>query len=124
MKWNALATASDERVLQSDWEAAEKIEFVRAGEKWLFKKGVFGVSYIPYSDIRWAYRRIETVNGKLCCGRAVFDIHYVRIVFMNGKEFNLRFEEKKAPQQLLDVIAERNPKTEIGYSEEKKAKYA
>lgn len=124
MKWSALATAADEDMLRQDWDTADKVEFVRIGEKWLFKKGVFGITYVPYNDILWAYRRIETVNGKLCCGRTVFDIHHVRLVLRNGKDFSIRFEEKKSAQQLLDVIAEKNPGAEIGYSEEKKAKYA
>lgn len=124
MKWNALVTAADENRLQMDWETAEKIGSFRAGENWLFKKGAFGISYVDFKDIVWAYRRIETVNGKLCCGRAVFDIHHVKVVMKNRKELDIRFEEKQDAMQLLELIESRNPKAEIGYSEEKKVKFA
>jgi len=123
MRWNALVTAANEQLLQADWEKTEKIGMFRAGEKWLFKKGAFGISYIPYSDIIWAYRRIETVNGKLCCGKASFDIHHVRVVMKNGKDLDIRFEERKEAQKLLDVLERKNPNIEIGYSAEKKQQF-
>ena len=124
MKWNALAAAADNSLLERDWESARKIGPFRAGEKWLFKKGAFGVSYVSYDDILWAYRQIETVNGKLCCGKASFDIHHVIIVINNKKKLDVRFEERQDAQDLLDAVQSGNPAAEIGFSAEKRAKFA
>ncbi len=124
MKWNALASPADELQLQADWENGKKIGTLRAGERWLFRKGAFTTSYVAYQDILWAYRQIETVNGKLCCGKASFDIHHVIVLTSSGEKMDIRFEEKVAAQELLDIIEIRNPKTEIGFSQEKKVKFA
>lgn len=124
MKWNALVKAADNGLLQKDWDNGQKIGSFRAGENWLFKKGAFGVSYVAYEDIIWAYRRIETVNGKLCCGKASFDIHHVILLLSNKKELDIRFEERAEAQALLDAIGAGNPQAEIGYSVEKQAKFA
>ena len=124
MKWIAMTAKAENDLLQEDWNNGEKYGPLKAGKNWLFKKGALGTSYVPYKDIIWAYRQIETVDGKLCCGKASFDIHHL-IIHTNGKQrLDIRLEERKPAQELLDIIAAANPDAEIGFSAEKKAKFA
>ena len=43
-----------------------------------YKKG-FKWYTLPYADIVQAYLRVEEVNGKLCCGVAIFDRSFLII---------------------------------------------
>ena len=87
-----------------EYENAERFDKVRVG-----KTGVF------YKYMERAFIRINEVNGRMCCGKAVFQ--YFRLVFVrNGKEFiDAISENEKAMDDALAAIARNAPQVATGF---------
>lgn len=91
----------------------EKLEISENGVS--FREG-FRKLQIPFEDISRAFIRVQEVNGKLCCGNAVFT--YFRMVFVdrNGKEFaDYICENEKAMDEALAYLHSLAPEIAIGY---------
>ncbi len=101
--------------LSADYAAAEKFDSVRVGRLGVFFREGFRTRFLSYSDFERVFIRINEVNGKLCCGKAVFQ--YFRLVFVrNGKEYaDVMSENEKAMDEALARIAELSPSTLIGF---------
>lgn len=112
-KTNTTITITEDQ-LQADYAAAEKQEKLKIGEKCLYIAHTLYTEYIPYEAVERAYRRVEDVRGKLCCGVTTYEIHHLVMVF-DGKETAVLLETKEAAQKALDKIAEKNAKAQIGY---------
>lgn len=79
----------------------------------VYKKG-FKWHTVPYSSIINAYMRIEEVNGRLCCGVASFDMHFLMLKTASGL-IKIELESKNIVKAMLDALHSRNPQIEIGY---------
>ena len=101
--------------ISADYEAAEKFDKVKVGTLGVYYREGFAVRFLSYRDFERVFIRIHEVNGKLCCGKAVFQ--YFRLVFVrNGKEFaDIMSEDEKAMDRALVRIAEMSPNTLIGF---------
>ena len=112
-KTNTTVTLPEEQ-LQADYAAAEKQENLKLGEKCLYIAHTLYTEYVPYEAVERAYRRVEDVRGKLCCGVTTYEIHHL-VIEAGGKEVTVLLESKEAAQMALDRIADKNPKAQIGY---------
>ena len=120
MKFKTNTTiAIPEEQLQADYAAAEKQEKLKLGEKCLYIAHTLYTEYIPYEAIERAYRRVEDVRGKLCCGVTTYEIHHL-VMVMGGKEVKVLLESEDAARKALERIAEKNPQVQIGYHEKEK----
>lgn len=117
-KFKGIAGAVSSPEISADYEAAEKFDKLKVGSLGVYYREGFAVRYLSYRDFERVFIRIHEVNGKLCCGKAVFQ--YFRLVFVqNGKEFaDIMSEDEKAMDQALARIAELSPSTLIGYPKE------
>ena len=99
----------------ADYESAESFDKIRVGKQGVYSREGFRIRFLSYGDFERVFIRIHEVNGKLCCGKAVFQ--YFRLVFVRGgKEFaDLISENEKAMDQALARIAELSPATAIGF---------
>lgn len=79
----------------------------------VYKKG-FKWHAVPYSSITNAYMRIEEVNGRLCCGVASFDMHFLILKTESGL-LKIELESKEIVKAMLEKLHSRNPQIEIGY---------
>ena len=97
-----------------EYENAERFDKVRVGKTGVFFPYNLSIKYIPFRYIDRAFIRINEVNGRMCCGSAVF--HYFRMVFMrDGKEFGDTVSEKEnVMDQALAAIAAKAPRVAIG----------
>lgn len=111
--------AIPEEQLQADYAAAQKQEKLKLGEKCLYIAHTLYTEYMPYEAIERAYRRVEDVRGKLCCGVITYEIHHL-VMVIDGKEVAVLLESKDAAQKALEQIADKNPKAQIGYHEKEK----
>lgn len=107
------SVALPENVLKSDYQGADKYGKISLGDSCLYITHIFYVEYVPYSVITKAFRRIEDVKGKLCCGVSNYEIHHL-VLEENDKSITVLFEEKEAAQKALEQVAEKNPETVIG----------
>ncbi len=98
-----------------DYAAAEQFDKVRVGKLGVYFREGFKTKYLSYQDFDRVFIRINEVNGKMCCGKAVF--HYFRLVFVrNGKEFaDIISEDEKATDDALARIREFCPEMAIGF---------
>lgn len=110
---------SPEQEVQQDFERAVKQENVRLGDTFLFLNHMLYTEYLPYAAITRAFRRIEEVNGRLCCGNTSYEIHEVAIEAA-ARSAVLRFQTREAAVACLEKIAAKSEQAEIGYHPEKK----
>ncbi|MBR1456017.1 MAG: hypothetical protein IJ594_02500 [Oscillospiraceae bacterium] len=98
----------------ADFEQAQVYDKLRVGSEGVYFREGLRTRFIPYSDMDRAFIRIHEVNGRMCCGSAVF--HYFRMVFAkDGKEFaDMVSEKEKAMDEALAAIAAKAPGVAIG----------
>ena len=98
-----------------EYERAERFDKVRVGKTGVFFPYNLSIKYIPYKYIDRVFIRINEVNGRMCCGKAVFQ--YFRLVFVrDGREFiDAISEDEKAMDDALAAIAENAPQVAIGF---------
>ena len=101
--------------LAADYEAAEKFDKLRVGRLGVYFRDGLRTRFLAYGDFERAFIRIQEVNGRMCCGNAVF--HYFRMVFVReGKEFlDVISEDEAAMDRALDRIRALSPATLIGF---------
>ena len=81
----------------------------------MYYRDGFRIKYVPYSALERAFIRIQEVNGRMCCGRAVF-AYYRLVLVVGGKEWgDIMSEDEKAMDEALAEIAQRSPATAIGF---------
>lgn len=123
MKWINAATMAEETELETDYENGRVQGKFRLGETYLFRKKTLGVWYLPWRDISWAYRQVEDVQSRLCCGTTNYEVEHLILVTKDGRRTDIRLEEKQDAEAVLDWLARKNPAADIGFSPEKKKKY-
>lgn len=99
--------------LMLDYSSAARQEKIKLGETCLYIIHTLYAEYIPYETITRAYRRIEDVRGKLCCGVCTYEIHHL-VIEVNGKETTVLLEGMEAAKAALEKIGKKNPAAVIG----------
>lgn len=95
-------------------EAAKETRKIKLQDTHLeYKKG-FKWYTVPYNSITNAYMRIEEVNGRLCCGVAGFDMHFLMLKTAS-ELIKIELESKEIVKTMLEELHSRNPQIEIGY---------
>lgn len=69
---------------------------------------------VPCEDIRWAYRRKEESNGKICCGTATFTTNSVIILTKMEKRYQFEMTEEEAIA-CLTLLKECNENLIVGF---------
>ena len=82
-----------------------------------YRKG-FKWKTIPYDEIVQAYLRIEEVNGRLCCGVANFDMHFLMLKTRSDGLIKIEAASKDVVKGLLEQLKQKNPAIEIGFKKE------
>lgn len=82
-----------------------------------YKKG-FKWLKLSYEEITGAYLRVEEVNGKLCCGRASFDLFFLMLQLRNGELLKLECTSMELVKKMLEVLKQKNDRIEIGYKKD------
>lgn len=100
--------------LMLDFTTAAKYEKLKVGGTCLYILHTLYTEYIPYSAITRAYRRIEDVRGKLCCGVCTYEVHHL-VIEADGREITILLEGKEAAQTALEEIGRKNPAAVVGY---------
>ena len=99
----------------ADFAGAAKFDKALVGGLGVYYRDGFKIKYVPYSALERAFIRIQEVNGRLCCGKAVF-AYFRLILVVNGREWgDVISEDEKAMDEALAAIAQRSPATAIGF---------
>jgi len=115
MKFSQLMSAVPEDILTAEYQKGREIGNVTLGDTCLFFKIRFKVSYIPYTDIHRAFRRVQLVQTKMCCGKG--DLQVENLVICNEKDeeiIQIQLPGARAGVALLEELESRGPHIQIG----------
>lgn len=109
------AGAVTDAAVAADFEKAEVFDRAYVGSLGVYCRDGFRMKFVPYPSLERAFIRVQEVNGRLCCGKAVFA--YFRLVLVvKGREWcDILSEDEKAMDAALAAIAARSPGTAIGF---------
>ncbi|MFR9232161.1 MAG: hypothetical protein ACLVLH_03790 [Eisenbergiella massiliensis] len=77
MKWIPGAGRAEDEQLEADYEKSTVQGKFRLGETYLFRKKALGVWYLAWREILWAYRQVEDVQSRLCCGTTNYEVEHL-----------------------------------------------
>lgn len=66
---------------------------------------------LRYEDIVNAYLRIEEVNGRICCGVASFDMHFLMLKTTSDELIKIECSTKEIVKQILDELSRKDEGT-------------
>ncbi len=114
-KFHSPAGAVTGGAVQADFESAARFDKAFVGALGVYYRDGFKTKYVPYPSLERAFIRIQEVNGRFCCGKAVF-AYYRLVLVVDGKEWgDIMSEDEKAMDDALAAIAARSSATAIGF---------
>ena len=116
MKFNPLtATVAADAALNAEYNAGRAIGNVQLGAQYLFFKVKRKVSYVPYADITRAFRRVQLVGMKMCCGKGDLEVENLVICGAEDKELAMiQLPGARAGVIMLEELEKRVPGIQIG----------
>ncbi len=114
-KFSSPSGAVCDAAVAADFDSAQRFDKAVVGALGVYYRDGFKIKYVPYSALERAFIRVQEVNGRLCCGKAVFA--YFRLVLVvGGREWGeVMSEDEAAMDDALAAIARRSPSTAIGF---------
>lgn len=107
--------------LDQDFDGSSAYGRIRLGESAIFWKIAFHWYALPLNQVQQAYRRVENVYGKLCCGGSSYDIQSIVLVLRDGTELELLIGHneignaiKNEAERLLQAMQETHPEVQFG----------
>ena len=89
---------------------------IKLDEKLLTYKKGFKWNTQPYSEIMNAYLRMDEVNGRICCGVASFDMHFLMLKTKSGELIKVEGSSKEIVKEILEVLSQKNGDIMIGFN--------
>lgn len=115
MKYYPLTAEIADAVLDAEYKSGREIGPITLGETCLFFKVKRKVSYIPYTDIKRAFRRVQLVGMKMCCGKGDLEVENVVLCGSNDQELAMiQLPGARAGVILLEELEKRVPGIQIG----------
>ena len=114
-------TKGENPALDADFASATAYEKVHLGETALFWKSGLRWYWFPLERARRIFRRLEPVQGRLCCGGQSFIIEWLVVVQDNGEELVIHIGDtvigdqvRKQAEALLDSLKHAHPQIQYG----------
>lgn len=115
MKYYAVTMEAEDAVLDAEFKNGREIGPVTLGETCLFFKVKRKVSYVPYADITRAFRRVQLVGMKMCCGKGDLEVENLVICGAEDKELAMiQLPGARAGVIMLEELEKRVPGIQIG----------
>ena len=119
MKFYPLTVTAADGELSAQYAAGRGIGAVTLGDGYLFFKDKRKVYYIPYTGISRAFRRVQMVQTKMCCGKGNLEVENLVLWGENDREIaQLQLPGARAGKILLEELAQRAPHIQIGKKKE------
>lgn len=114
-------TCGKDAALDAEFQNGTLYGKVKLGPGVIFwKKGLRWYA-LPLDQVQRAYRQVEFVYGKMCCGRASFDIQRLILVLHNGTSLELVIgdnqigdQTKRQAEALFQSLKDAHPELEYG----------
>lgn len=109
MKFYPLTVEKDTGGLAADYKSAREIGVVRLGEEHLYFRRARKVYYIPYSEIRRAFRRVMLVPAKMCCGKGELHVESLVVCSEEKELAQIQLPGTRAARGLMEELKKRIP---------------
>ncbi len=111
-----LYTKGENTSLDESFVAAQTFGLIKLAADYIFWKKGLRWYVIPIEQVERAYRRVEEVKTKVCCGPANFDIEKLVLGLKNGEELELRIGDGalRQAQELYKSLKETHPELQFG----------
>ncbi len=121
MDKNHIYSRGRDLIADQDFGSSAAYGKIRLGQTHIFwKKGLRWYT-VSLDQVSRAYRQVEFVYGKLCCGGSSFDIQRLALVLQNGETLILTVGDnqigdqiKKEAEVLYQVLQETHPGWQFG----------
>ena len=115
MRFYPLASEVSSDILAAEYKGAREIGCASLGETCLFFKSRLKMNYIPYKDMTRAFRRVQMVQTKMCCGRGDLQVENVVICGAEGAELaQIQLPGARAGVIMLEELAQKAEHIQIG----------
>lgn len=97
--------------MDEEFFGASSFGKVKLGTDYIFWKKEFRWYFLELSNVQRAFRRVEAVNTKMCCGNVNFDIQKLVFVLKDTTEIELVIGDT-SPQdakKLYEMLQKRQP---------------
>lgn len=105
-----------------EYEQAPFYGKVKLGKQHIFWKKGFRKYAVDLEKVQRAYRRVEAVDTKMCCGNVNFDIQKLVLLLKDGTQLELLIGEGtlKEAEGLYQALQDQNPQLQYGKQREQK----
>lgn len=107
--------------LDEAFAAAVPYEKVKLGKDVVFWKSGLRWFAVSIAQVQRAYRQVEPVRGKLCCGRASYEIQRLILILTDGTELAIHIGDneigdwvKKKAEELFQSLKDTHPELQYG----------
>lgn len=108
MAFNPLTdTIIDNGRLEQDRRGARQIGVIRFGNECLHFKAGFKNYYVPYDEIKRAYRRVMGVPAKMCCGKGELRVESIVICDDNNELAVIQTPGERAAKEVIVELKDR-----------------
>lgn len=90
--------------LQADYQSGWQVGKLHVGQSHLFFREGGEISCVPYSAVRYCYRRIEATPARLCCGAGNLETEYLMLVGAEGQLAKIQVPDGRAGKVLLERL--------------------
>ena len=111
---------SDEKLTEA-YKSARTIGVLRMAEEGLFFRAHFRTWFIPYTEIRRCFRRVQLVPAKLCCGKGDFAVENLVIEGEEGELAQIQLLGTRAAKAAMEELKARVPQASFSAPEKKEA---
>ncbi len=90
--------------LLADYQSGWQVGKLRVGQSHLFFREGGETVCVPYSAVRYCYRRIEATPARLCCGAGNLETEYLMLVGEDGQLAKIQVPDGRAGKVLLERL--------------------
>lgn len=105
-------------LLDQEFQKADQYGKVKLADHTLFWKKGFRWSCVEMGEVKRAFRRIEAVNTKMCCGNVNFDIQKLVLILKDDTELELLIGEGTLREAEALFAALKMKNTDIQFGKE------
>lgn len=102
--------------LDADFSEAVAYGKVKPGKTAVFWKSGFRWYTMPISDVQRVFRRVELIEGRLCCGGRTLWVEWLVLILNDGSELVIHIGEqiRKEAEALLQTLKDMHPQIQYG----------
>ncbi len=115
MKFYPLASIeTDGQALSSEYAGGRTVGKLRLGDTRLYFNVGRKVYYLPYTDLRRCFRRVQLVAAKLCCGKGNIEVENLVICGDEGELAQIQLPGARAGKAVMEELRQLAPHAEFG----------